>query len=503
MKKVLLTSLLALLVTAGATIKAQDRADEYLGLPGDNLNLYAVMNLFQESETLEAFERNLNDENSRINNLDLNRDNYVDYISVNDYENGNVHTIVMQVALNRNEKQDVGVFTVERFRDGSVQIQLIGDEALYGRNYIIEPYYAETPNPGYTGKARRAARTTYVEVSAWPVVRYIYQPHYVVWRSSWYWGYYPHWYNTWTPFYYHHYYGYHYHYYDHYYTHYRHWHTPRWSGYHNHYYSRVRIVSPTVVININKGTYKQTYSRPETRRDGEVLYARTQASRNPALSNGSSRRTSVTESTSRTREAAGTTRRAESTTVSRSSGARTTTPATTRNASERAATPNRSVSQTTSASRSASERPVNTERSVSARPSTSENRSVSTRSSGSTARPSTSENRGVATRSSGSTARPASSENRSVTARPSAPARNTEARSSAPSQSRESTARTSSSGQNRSTAARSSSAPRQQAASAPRSSSRQSEPAARSSNRSSTKSENSSSRKSEESRSRR
>jgi hypothetical protein len=486
MKKVLLTSVLALLVMAGTTMKAQDRADEYLGLPGDNLNLYAVMNLFQESETLEDFERNLNDENSRINNLDLNGDNYVDYISVNDYANGNVHTIVMQVALNRSEKQDVGVFTVERFRDGSVQIQLIGDEALYGRNYIIEPFYAETPNPGYTGKARSGAvRTTYVEVSAWPVVRYIYQPRYVVWRSSWYWGYYPHWYNAWSPFYYHHYYGYHYNFYDHYYTHYRHWHTPRWSGYHNHYYSRVRVVSPTVVININKGTYKQTYSRPESRRDGEVLYARTHSTRNSGISNGNSRRASATESTSRTREATGTARRAESTTTSRSSSARTSTPATTRNASERAATPGRSVSQT---SRSAADRPANSDRSVSARQSTSENR-------------------GVATRSAGSTARPSTSENRSVTARPSAPARSTEARSSAPSRNKEVTARPSSASQNRSTSARSSSASRQQSASAPRSSSKESAPAARSSNRSTTKSESkaasSSTRKSEESRSRR
>src|SRR5512139_209821 len=132
MKKLIITSILALLVSAGSALMAQDYPDEYLGLPGDNLNLYAVMKLFQESETLEGFERNLNNENSRINNLDLNGDNLIDYITVSDYVNGNVHTIVLRVALSRNETQDVAVFTVERFRDGSVQIQLIGDEALYG-----------------------------------------------------------------------------------------------------------------------------------------------------------------------------------------------------------------------------------------------------------------------------------------------------------------------------------------------------------------------------------
>jgi hypothetical protein len=32
-------------------------------------------------------------------------------------------------------------------------VQIIGDEALYGRDYIVEPSYnrTETPNPGYTG----------------------------------------------------------------------------------------------------------------------------------------------------------------------------------------------------------------------------------------------------------------------------------------------------------------------------------------------------------------
>ena len=84
MKKLICTSILAILIASVTTVMAKDYPKEYLGLPGDNLNLYAVMNLFQESETLEAFERSLNDENSRINNLDLNGDNMVDYITVSD-----------------------------------------------------------------------------------------------------------------------------------------------------------------------------------------------------------------------------------------------------------------------------------------------------------------------------------------------------------------------------------------------------------------------------------
>jgi hypothetical protein len=131
-----LTLFLAILLPA--KLHAQNNQDK-LDLPGDNLNLFAVLKLFQESETLEGFERKLNEENSEINNLDLNGDDKTDYIKVIDNTDGNVHTIVLQVDVNANEKQDVAVFTVQKDPDGKVQVQLIGDEELYGKNYIIEP----------------------------------------------------------------------------------------------------------------------------------------------------------------------------------------------------------------------------------------------------------------------------------------------------------------------------------------------------------------------------
>jgi hypothetical protein len=277
MKKMIFTSLLALLFAGWST--AQNRPEEYLGLPGDNLNLYAVMNIFQNSETLEGFEKSLNDPNTMINNLDLNGDNQVDYIMVLDYVEGNTHTIVLRVALNQYEHQDVAVFTVQKFSDGTAQVQLIGDEALYGRNYIIEPNYAETPNPGYRGnvvqqrpQTNTVVRTTYYEVATWPVIVYLSRPTYVVYRSRWHWGYQPVWWNPWRPHYWHYYYGYHYNWHSHYYSYYRPWRHHRSVTYHNHYYTNVRHTSNTVIVNVNKGNYKNTYSRPETRRDGEVLY---------------------------------------------------------------------------------------------------------------------------------------------------------------------------------------------------------------------------------------
>ena len=190
--------------------------------------------------------------------------------------------IVLRVALDDRENQDVAVFTVEQFNDGTVAIQLIGDEDLYGRNYIIEPIYddmaGETPNPGYTGRAAggqrvQVVRTSYVEVAAWPLIRFIYTPGYIAWRSAWYWGYWPAYWHAWRPFYWHYYYGYHAHWYPHYYSHFRLWHRPRIAHYHHHYYNQIRVHSPLVRSYINEGRYRSTYSRPELRSRGEALYA--------------------------------------------------------------------------------------------------------------------------------------------------------------------------------------------------------------------------------------
>jgi hypothetical protein len=341
MKKLITTTILAALVAAGTLLTAQDYPDEYLGLPGDNLNLYAVMKLFQESETLEGFERNLNDENSRINNLDLNGDNLIDYINVVDYVDGDVHTIVLRTALNRNETQDVAVFTVQRFRDGSVQIQLVGDEDLYGRDYIVEPIYddvyADTPNPGYTGRSRNRAnvtviRTTPFEIAAWPLVRFIYMPNYVVWHSSWYWGYYPTYWNPWRPFYWDYYYGYHYNWHPDYYSHYRLWHQHRYTRYNDFYYSGIRSHSPLVAVNIKSGNYKSTYSHPEQRRDGEALYSKTYSGQNSGRSvssaGNSQRRTAGSRAASDRSSGtiSGSTRRSSNTVNSKSGNVRSSDP---------------------------------------------------------------------------------------------------------------------------------------------------------------------------------
>src|SRR6185295_14740286 len=68
-----------------------------LGLPGDNLDLYAVLDLFQKSKTIEGFEKSLNDEKTGINNLDLDLDKKVDFIKVVTKKSGESFSFILQI----------------------------------------------------------------------------------------------------------------------------------------------------------------------------------------------------------------------------------------------------------------------------------------------------------------------------------------------------------------------------------------------------------------------
>jgi len=174
-----------------------------LGLPGDDLDLYAVLDLFQKSKTIEDFEKSLNEEKTGINNLDLDIDNKVDFIKVETKKNGDDFTFILQVAVSEKETQDVAVILVSKDKNEKVTMQIVGDKDLYGKDYIVEPKVTETPastaNPGYTGAdpvtVDVPATTTVVSVESSPVVVYMYSTTYVPYVPPYYYGYYPPYYN--------------------------------------------------------------------------------------------------------------------------------------------------------------------------------------------------------------------------------------------------------------------------------------------------------------------
>ncbi|HEX6172024.1 MAG TPA: hypothetical protein VFZ33_20215, partial [Chitinophagaceae bacterium] len=171
---------------------------ELLGLPGDNLDLYAVLTLFQKSKTIEAFEQSLNDEKTKINNLDLNLDKKVDFIKVTTKKKDDSYTFILQVDVTKTETQDVAVILVSKDKSDKVSIQAVGDEDLYGKDYVIEPKgnSSVTANPGYTGDnpvTVNVPATTTVVVQSAPIVQYVYSPAYVPYYPPYYYGYYPPW----------------------------------------------------------------------------------------------------------------------------------------------------------------------------------------------------------------------------------------------------------------------------------------------------------------------
>lgn len=168
-----------------------------LGLPGDNLDLYAVLTLFQKSKTIEAFEKSLNDEKEGINNLDLNLDKKIDFIKVATTKKDSAYTFVLQVDVTKTETQDVAVILLNKEK-GKVSLQMVGDPELYGKDYIIEPKgnSSITANPGYTGDnpvTVNVPATTVTVVQSAPIVQYVYSPAYVPYYPPYYYGYYPPW----------------------------------------------------------------------------------------------------------------------------------------------------------------------------------------------------------------------------------------------------------------------------------------------------------------------
>ena len=180
MKRVLF---LLLAIGSGLMLSISSYADETVTVTAtssdisENLDLKTVATLFGQAKDLEQFEQLLNNPDSAFSNLDLNGDGEVDYLRVIETADSNRHLVVIQAVLAQDIYQDVASIFVEKDEaTQSVTIQLIGDEYIYGTNYIIEPVYIHRPL----------------------IYDWFWGTSWVCWHSPYYWGYYPHW---WRPYY--------------------------------------------------------------------------------------------------------------------------------------------------------------------------------------------------------------------------------------------------------------------------------------------------------------
>ena len=167
-------------------------SQEPTGLPGDNFSLEGALELFKTSESPEAFEKMLNTEQNKVNNLDLNGDGEIDYIKVIDKTQGDVHAFVLQAVISENEKQDIAVIEMERNRDNAT-VQIMGDEDIFGEQRIVEPLEEVKTHAGTKSKK------VIVNIYTWPVVQYVYGPAYNLWISPWGWHVRPVWWRPWRP----------------------------------------------------------------------------------------------------------------------------------------------------------------------------------------------------------------------------------------------------------------------------------------------------------------
>ncbi|MGC3947699.1 MAG: hypothetical protein QM762_24885 [Chryseolinea sp.] len=187
----LFISLFLILPTAAMaqTIAAADST----GLPGDNFSLEGALDLFKESSSPEDFEKRLNTENNKVNNLDLNDDGETDYIRVVDKSESDAHAFILQAVVSESESQDVAVVELEKSGNDGATAQIVGDEDIYGHQTIVEPTQSVATNAGTSSK------TVVVNVVTWPMVRYVYAPGYRVWVSPWRWRVYPAYWRPWRP----------------------------------------------------------------------------------------------------------------------------------------------------------------------------------------------------------------------------------------------------------------------------------------------------------------
>lgn len=199
MKKIILSAVLSGMILIPSQMFAQSESDS-TGLPGDNLDLFGVMELFKKSASVEEFEKALNTQSNEVNNMDLDEDGSVDYIKVVDNADSGVHAIKLQIDINEKESQDVAVIELEKTGDETVDLQIVGDEDLYGEDYILEASEEDTKKiEGKFGAGFNNSSIVIVNVWGWPCVRHVYAPAYVVWVSAWNYRSYPPYFRPWRP----------------------------------------------------------------------------------------------------------------------------------------------------------------------------------------------------------------------------------------------------------------------------------------------------------------
>jgi hypothetical protein len=190
-----------LLTFALVTISSYGQENDTPEFTGENFSLEGALTIFKKSNSLEEFEKLINEEDNNVNNLDLNDDGQTDYINVDDIKENDTHVIVLSTYLSKTEKQDIATIGIEKTGKEEATLQIEGDQELYAENTFVEPFDTQdTIDNSKKGPAMPEVLTTRIMVNVWgwSCVRFIYAPRYVVWASPHRWGFYPRWWRPWS-----------------------------------------------------------------------------------------------------------------------------------------------------------------------------------------------------------------------------------------------------------------------------------------------------------------
>lgn len=101
---------------------------------GDSLDLKAVSDAAVNSKNAEEFEKLLNIAGNKINNLDLNEDDKVDYIKVTEINDGTMKGFSLTVDVSETEEQEICTIQFEKKSNSSAHVQTYGNQHIYGHN---------------------------------------------------------------------------------------------------------------------------------------------------------------------------------------------------------------------------------------------------------------------------------------------------------------------------------------------------------------------------------
>ena len=198
MKTIVLFIIAAVFYTA--TVLGQDS-----GLPGEDFDLEALPGIIETVSTFEDLEKALNTEKNEINNLDLNEDGEVDYILIQMENEKDTYVAFLRVAISETEMQDIATIEMEKKSSTAATFQIVGDEALYGKDYILEPEggvvdISESSSGSSGGKGGPSA----FFVPPPPAVRVticvgVFRPGFRIWVSPWGFMVHPAWFRPWHP----------------------------------------------------------------------------------------------------------------------------------------------------------------------------------------------------------------------------------------------------------------------------------------------------------------